>query len=108
MITGPVSKVVDLRAWSNASSVTVSWTPPFSLNVTDVDPDVWYSLLIYNMTDENSRTDNLCTDCMDINETNYTFTHEYFSHSHVYNIFLVPLNGAGEGNSSTITIGGIL
>ena len=53
--------MVDLRVRSNSSSVTVSWTPPFSLDVTDVDPDVWYSLLIYNMTDENSTTDNLCT-----------------------------------------------
>ena len=105
VFSGPVSKVVDLRVRSNASSVIVSWTPPFSLDVTDVHPDVWYSVLIYNMTDENSTTVNLCTDCI---ETNYTFTHEYFSHSHVYNISVVPLNGAGEGQSSTITIGGIL
>ena len=106
MITGPVSKVVDIRVRSKSSSVTVSWTPPFSLDVTDVDPDVWYSLLIYNMTDENSTTDNLCTDCMDINETYYTFTHEYFSHSHVYNITVIPWNGVGEGESSTIIFEG--
>ena len=98
-----ISKVVDIRVRSSSSSVTVSWTPPFSLDVTDVHPDVWYSVLIYNMTDENSTTDNLCTDCMDINETYYTFTHEYFSHSHVYNISIISLNGAGEG---AIIIGG--
>ena len=106
LFTGPVSKVVDIRVRSKSSSVIVSWTPPFSLDVTDVDPDVWYSLLIYNMTDDNSTTDNLCTDCTNITETNYTFTHEYFSHSHVYNISIVSLNGAGEGDSSAITIGG--
>ena len=100
--------MVDIRVRSKSSSVTVSWTPPFSLDVTDVDPDVWYSLLIYNMTDENSTTVNLCTDCMDINETNYTFTHEYFSHSHVYNITVIPWNGVGEGESSTIIFGGRL
>lgn len=31
---------------SNSSSITVSWTAPSSLDVTDVDPDIWYSVLI--------------------------------------------------------------
>ena len=91
---------------SNASSVTVSWTAPFSLDVTDVDPDIWYSVLIYNVTDENNPTAILCTDCINITETHYTFTPDYPSHFHLYNISVVPLNGAGQGLSSSITVGG--
>ncbi|CAI8019265.1 hypothetical protein GBAR_LOCUS11596 [Geodia barretti] len=106
-IQGPLSKVVDLRVMSNASSVTVSWTAPFSLDVTDVDPDIWYSVLVYNVTDENNTAAILCTDCINITETHYTFTPDYPSHFHLYNISVVPLNGAGQGLSSSITVGGI-
>ena len=86
--------------------MTTSWTAPFSLDVTDVDPDIWYSVLVYNVTDENNPTDILYTDCINITETHYTFTPDYLSHCHVYNISVVPLNGAGQGESSSITVGG--
>ncbi|CAI8033360.1 hypothetical protein GBAR_LOCUS18819, partial [Geodia barretti] len=72
-IQGPLSAVGDLRATSNADSVTISWSAPFSLDVTGVDPDIWYSVLIYNVTDENNPTAILCTDCINITETHYTF-----------------------------------
>ena len=79
--SGPLSAVGDLRASSNASSVTISWTAPFSLDVTGVDPDTWYSVLIYNVTDENNPTAILCTDCINITETHYTFTPDYIPQS---------------------------
>jgi hypothetical protein len=106
-IQGPPRAVPNLSAVSNASSVTISWSAPFSLDVTGVDPDIWYSVLIYNVTDENNSTDILCTDCINITETHYTFTPDYPSHCHLYNISVVPLNGAGLGESSSITVGGI-
>ena len=95
-ISGPLSAVGDLRATSNASSVTISWSAPFSLDVTGVDPDIWYSVLIYNVTDENNPTAILCTDCINITETHYTFTPDYLSPCHVYNFSVIPQNGAGQ------------
>ena len=99
-----------LLAVSNASSVIISWTAPFSLDVTGVDPDIWYiasySVLIYNVTDENNPTAILRTDCINVTDTHYIFTPDYFSHCHVYNLFVIPLNGAGQGDSNTIKIGG--
>ncbi|CAI7991644.1 hypothetical protein GBAR_LOCUS792 [Geodia barretti] len=83
-----------------ATSVIISWTPPFSLDVTDVDPDIWYSVLIYNVTDENNPTALLCTDCINITETNCTFTPDYLSPCHVYLFSVIPFNGAGQGESS--------
>ena len=104
--SGSLSAVSDLRASSNASSVTISWTAPFSLDVTGVDPDIWYSVLIYNVTDENNPTAILCTDCINITETHYTFTPDYLSPCHVYNFSVIPVNGAGQGESSpSIAIG---
>ena len=98
--SGLLSAVGDLRASSNASSVTISWTAPFSLDVTGVNPDIWYSVLIYNVTDENNPTAILHTDCINITETHYTFTPDYLSPCHVYNFSVIPINGAGQGESS--------
>ena len=102
---GLLSKVVDLKTTSNPSSVTISWTAPFSLDVTGVDPDIWYSVLIYNVTDENNPTAILCTDCINITETHYTFTPDYLSPCHVYNFSVIPVNGAGQGESSEYVTG---
>ncbi|CAI7992180.1 hypothetical protein GBAR_LOCUS937, partial [Geodia barretti] len=102
------SAVGDLRATSNASSVTISWSAPFSLDVTGVDPDIRYSVLIYNVTDENNPTAILCTDCMNITETHYTFTPDYLSPCHVYDFSVIPLNGAGQGESSPFISGYVL
>ena len=107
-ILGLLSVVSDLRASSNASSVTISWTAPFSLDVTGVDPDFWYSVLIYNVTDENNPTAILCTDCINITETHYTFTPDYLSPCHVYNFSVIPVNGAGQGESSPHASGYVL
>ncbi|CAI7999225.1 hypothetical protein GBAR_LOCUS2659 [Geodia barretti] len=78
-IPGPPRAVPNLSAVSDASSVTISWSAPFSLDVTGVGPDIWYSVLIYNVTDENNPTAILCTDCINITETHYTFTPDYLS-----------------------------
>ncbi|CAI8051925.1 hypothetical protein GBAR_LOCUS28408 [Geodia barretti] len=103
MIQGPLSAVTVLSSISNASSVTISWSAPFSLDVTGVDPDIWYSVLIYNVTDENNPTAILCTDCINITETHYTFTPDYLSPCHVYNFSVIPLNGAGQGENTYLT-----
>ena len=93
-----LSSVVDLKTSSNATSVTISWTAPFSLDVTGVDPDIWYSVLIYNVTDEPTAVP--CTDCISITETHYTFTPDCPSPCHEYVFTLIPLNGAGQGETS--------
>ena len=98
---GVLSSPSDLVVTYNNSSVTISWTAPFSLDVTGVDPDIWYSVLIYNVTDEKNPTAILCTDCINITETHYTFTPDYLSPCHVYLFSVIPVNGAGKGESST-------
>ena len=97
---GLLSSVGNLETISNVSSITISWTAPFSLDVTDVDPDIWYSVLIYNVTDEDNPTIVPCTDCNNITETYYTFTPDYLSPCHKYNFTVIPQNGVGDGQSS--------
>ena len=96
--TGTPSSVTDLETSGNSTSVTISWTAPFSLDVTDVDPDIWYSVLIYNVTDEPTAIP--CTDCINITETHYTFTPDYPSPCQEYIFSVIPLNGAGQGETS--------
>ena len=92
--------VVILGVIYHATSVAISWSAPFSLDVTGVDPDIWYSVLIYNVTDENSPTAIICTDCINTNETHYIFTPDYLSPCHVYLFSVIPVNGVGKGESS--------
>ena len=100
-ISGPLSSVTNLRAnISSGSSVNISWTAPWFLDVTGVDHDIWYSVLIQNVTDEDRPTDILCTDCTNITETHYTFTPDHLSPCHVYSFTIIPANGAGLGERS--------
>ena len=97
---GTLSAVGELDVKSNATTITVSWIAPFSLDVTDVDPDIWYSVLIHNVTDSDRPTAINCTDCTNITETCYTFSPDHLSLSHKYNFTVIPFNGAGQGESS--------
>ena len=105
LCSGPPSAVANLSAISSGSSVTISWRAPWSLDVTGVDHDIWYSVLIQNVTDEDRPTDILCTDCTNITETHYTFTPDHLSPCHVYNFTIIPANGAGLGESSDTVTG---
>ena len=98
-LTGLLSAVGDLEISSNGSSITISWTAPYSLDVTGVDPDIWYSVLIYNVTDDEPTLIS-CTDCINITDTHYTFTPESPSPCHQYIFTVLPLNGAGQGETS--------
>ena len=99
-VLGPLLSVVNLETDSNTSSIIVSWIAPFSLDVTGVDPDIWYSVLIYNLTDEENTTAVPCTDCHSLTQTHYIFSPDYSSPCHKYSFTVIPYNGAGQGESS--------
>jgi hypothetical protein len=69
---------------------------PFSLNVSDREPDIWYSVFLKNKT---GQTQISCSNCTNISETNYNFT---LDQCHEYTITIVPVNGAGEGEKNHI------
>jgi hypothetical protein len=85
----------DLEA-DNQHMRRLSWEEPFSLDITDVDPDiecynVCYSLV--NITAEKSRAQ-----CMCVNQTEYTFLDV-----NIPLLFVVSaVNVVGEGNPSTV------
>ena len=99
LIAGPPSAVVDLKATSDSTSITISWVAPWSLDVTGVDHDVLYNVSCYDVTDKDNPTPISCTDCTNITETVYTFTPDHLTPCHVYKFSVTPFNGAGQGES---------
>ena len=108
ILSGTLSSVGGLRreieGERRSKSINISWTAPFSLDVTDVDPDIWYSVLIYNVTDETTVSVPY-PNCTNISETFCVFTPDHLSLCHKYNVTVIPQNGVGVGESSFLSIG---
>ena len=97
---GPLTSVLNLETDGGRSSINVSWGAPFTLDVTDEDPDIWYSVLIYNVTDEENPTTVPCTDCHNLTQIHYVFIPDFSSPCHKYTFAVIPHNGVGEGETS--------
>jgi hypothetical protein len=101
-IQGTLGPVGDLKTSSGSPSVFVSWTAPFSLDVTDI----WYTVFIYkyNVKDDVRPNAVPCTDCTEFVDTSYTFTPEHPSPCARYYFTVIPYNGAGQGQiNSNVT-----
>ena len=73
---------------------TLSWTAPFSLDLTNVDPDIAYCVDIYNITC--GRRDLIVSDC-NVTEPSYTFD---ASDGYIYEYIVTPrsnVEGARNG-----------
>jgi len=90
---------------NSSDSILLSWSPPFSLDVKGVDPDIWYTVLISNVTDERNPVDVPCNDCHNLIKPHYIFTTASPSQSHKYSFTVIPNNGVGEGDSSEPVVG---
>lgn len=65
--TGRLPAVSNLRR--DPSNSIITWTPPYSLNLTDVEPDITYCVDVYNITC--GKEDSLIHDCT-ITEPKYS------------------------------------
>ena len=110
-LTGLLTSVGNLKAENGLNSVTISWSAPFSLDVSGVDLDIWYTVLISNVTDhKNHPTAVPCADCHNLTQTHYTFSPHLPSpcHNYKYKFTVIPQNGAGPGESSQPVTGHII
>ena len=112
-IVGKLKSVGRLQVNTNNSSTSafISWTAPFSLDVTDEEPDIMYTLrvCVMNMTKKSSRNDTApCTNYREIVDTNYTYelSPEHLSPSVHYLFTVIPYNGAGQGKPSHTLVTG--
>ena len=97
--TGQLSAVAGLSVTSSTSSVTISWSAPFSLDVTGVDPYIWYSVLVIDKNNQTIRS-------IRVNDTSYTFSPPGLNPCDNYLVSVTPMNGAPghEDNGAYITI----
>ena len=100
LLVGTLDSVVNLTIESDSNSVRLHWEAPWSLNVTGVEPDIWYTVLIHNVTNEGENPPLIsCDDCHNLTESHYTFTPHNPSPCHKYNFTVLPQNGAGDGEN---------
>ena len=101
-MVGTLGPVADLKTSSSSVSVFVSWTAPFSLDVTGEGSNIWYTVLIYeyNIKDDMKPKAVPCTSCAEIVDTSYTFTPQHPSPCIKYYFTVIPYNGAGQGQHS--------
>ena len=104
-----------LAAVSNVSStnlaleqvVCLTWDAPFTLDITGVDPDIWYCVDIRAIAvADNTSSTPLTANCS-VYMTKFNFTMDYpnTSTSVIYEFRVTPFNGAGDGPASAPVYG---
>ena len=99
---GQLLPVQDLHVADYGQSyVLISWSAVFSLDITDSDPDLWYSVTVHNTanTDDETSATTLCSDCTD---TSYNFTSNETNTDPCgeYEFRVTAVNAAGHGVQS--------
>ena len=104
MILGLLGSVNNLKidVGLNGSSTLITWDPPFSLDLTNIHPDVIYCVDIYNITCGIAQ--HLVSDC-DVVVLYYTF----YSEDEVHKFIVTPKsNVANSRNGTTSFQSGII
>ena len=81
------------------NTATLSWVPPFSLDLTNVEPDIVYCVEVYNITCGRSHLINEC-DVMEI-----SYTNDALHSGYIYEYTVTPRSnaqGATNGVSSSV------
>ena len=79
---------------------TISWSPPFSLNLTNIEPDIVYCVEVYNITC--GERDFIISDC---NVTEPSYTSNDLLDGYIYEYIVTPrsnVEGAENGTSQTL------
>ena len=82
----------------------LSWVAPFSLDLTDVDPDIIYCVEVYNITC--GRRDLIISDC---NVTEPSYISGYMApNDYIYEYTVTPRsNVEGASNGTSVTVAGM-
>ena len=83
------------------SYVLISWSAVFSLDITDSDPDLWYSVTVHNTANGADASTEVisCSDYQNTTETYYNFTINNNScPSELYVFSVTPVNALGKSS----------
>ena len=87
--------VPELSATRLAGSILFSWAAPFSLNLTNTEPDITYCVDVLS-----SGGAGLVAGGCGLNETQYSFSPDVRSPCDTFTAVVTPVNGAGNGTAS--------
>ena len=51
MIIGVLDEVKEVNVSVNCSSISLTWKPPFSFNISNIDPDMMFCIEVYNISE---------------------------------------------------------
>ena len=101
ILLGLLQSIINLVRRNNSD--TLSWIAPFSLDLTDVDPDIVYCVEVYNITCGRSL---LISEC-NVMETSYT--NDALLPGCIYEYTVTPRsNVEGVRNGKSLTTRGLL
>ena len=97
---GQLLDAENISRFHGNGSIILSWDPPFSLNLTNVEPDIAYCVEVYNITCGRSL---VISDC-DVLETSYSS--DDLQPGYIYEYTVTPrsnVEGAQNGTSQSET-----
>lgn len=101
---GLLDPVSNLKSESLGQVIRLTWNAPFSLDVTGVDPDIWYRIDITLTNDPLNMY--FINRVVNIPEFNFTMDdYNGTSNSVVYAFQVTPINDAGNGTTSDFVSG---
>jgi hypothetical protein len=95
LAVGNLDKVTDI----DKDAFILSWSPPFSLNLTNIEPDIIYCVEVYNITC--GRRGLIISDC-NVTESSYT-SDAPAPRGYIYEYIVTPrsnVKGARNGTPS--------
>lgn len=98
---GILTAVGGLTAVPREEFLHLSWHPPFTLDITDVTPDILYCINIYNIT-HNLQHALLHTNC-NLIQPEFDFRVTTPSPCDQFKFQVIPVNAVGKGTSNNVT-----
>ena len=96
LTTGLLSAVGSLMMTVQDSTISLTWTAPFTLDISFVDPDITYCVGVVNSTSSST----LHSQC-GITETVFSFSipPDTACHNYMFTFTITPVNVVGNGTS---------
>ena len=103
---GLLDAVSNLESESLGHVIRLTWDAPFSLDITGVDPDIWYHVdITVNKDSFNTSSDTIPFNTHLVNISQFNFMNNGTNTSVIYEFRVTPVNGAGNGTTSTPVTG---
>ena len=104
--SGLLDAVSSLTSGSFGQVIHLTWDAPPSLDITGVDPDIWYRVdITVDNNPFNNSSDSIPFNASFVNTPEFNFTHDSANTSVIYQFKVTPINGAGNGTTSAPVTG---